>query len=148
MGRQPRKGQDGGWFYPPLEDVIEKLGLQEVEIYVYRSQNTVTQYIDTRPIMDMCLEAKRRLGPLVTLQWWGKEGIYLEGIWTSVLEANRTEGGKETEGKETVTADYISGKDTVVNITLGTEPTTPLTYAPGLELRDSIISKLGENIGR
>ena len=45
-------------------------GLHEVETYVYRRQNTVAQYIATRPIMDLCLAEKQRLGPRVKMQWW------------------------------------------------------------------------------
>ena len=33
-GRQPRKGQDRGWVYFPLEDVMEEAELQKVENYV------------------------------------------------------------------------------------------------------------------
>ena len=45
-------------------------GLQEVETYVSRRQNTEAQYIVTRPIMDLCLEAKRRPGLRVTMRWY------------------------------------------------------------------------------
>ena len=65
MRRQPRKDQDRGWFYPPLEDAMAEADLQEVETYVSCRQNTVVQYIATRPIMDLCLAAKRRPGPRV-----------------------------------------------------------------------------------
>ena len=30
-GRQPRKGRDGGWVYPPLYDAMAESGFQEVE---------------------------------------------------------------------------------------------------------------------
>ena len=30
-GRQPRRGRDGVWVYPPLEESIEEAGLKEVE---------------------------------------------------------------------------------------------------------------------
>ena len=60
MGWQPRKGQDIGCFYPPLEDAMAEAGLQELETYVSCFQNTVAQYIVTRPIMDLCLAAKQR----------------------------------------------------------------------------------------
>ena len=55
MGRKPWKGRYGGRFYPPLEDEMAEAGLQKVETYVSRRQNTVEQYILTRPIMDLCL---------------------------------------------------------------------------------------------
>ena len=57
-------------------------------------------------------------------------------------------GGGDTDGKETATEDYLSGQDTVVTTTLGTEPNDPLVYAPGLELHHPIMSKLGEHGGQ
>ena len=69
--------------YPLLEDVMAEAGLQEVETYVSHHQNTVVQYIATRTIMDLCLAAKRRPGPRVTM-WWGvQEGLDLEGFRTA-----------------------------------------------------------------
>ena len=44
-GRQPWKGRDGVWFYPPLEDAMAEAGLQEVETYISLLQNTVAKYI-------------------------------------------------------------------------------------------------------
>ena len=42
---------------------------QEVETYVSHLQNTVAQFIATRPIMDLCLAAERRSGSRVSKQW-------------------------------------------------------------------------------
>ena len=70
-------------------------GLQEMETYASLCQNTVAQYIATRPNMDLYLAAKRRPGPRVTMQWWEQEGLSLEGIRTASQEAERTEGRKE-----------------------------------------------------
>ena len=50
-GWQTRKVRYGGWVYPPLEDAMEEAKLKEVETYVYCCQNTVVQYITTRPVM-------------------------------------------------------------------------------------------------
>ena len=66
---QPWKGWYGGWFYPPLEDAMAEAGLQEMENYLSGCQNTVAQYIATRPIMGLCLAAKRRPGPKVEMRW-------------------------------------------------------------------------------
>ena len=54
---------------------MAEAGLQEVENYVSRQQNTVAQYIQTRPIIDLCLVTKRRPGPRVAMQWWEQEGL-------------------------------------------------------------------------
>ena len=77
IGKQPQKERDGGWFYPPLEDAMAGTGLQEVETYVSRCQNTVAQYIETRHIMDLCLVEKQRPGPRVAMRWWEQEGLDL-----------------------------------------------------------------------
>ena len=69
-GQQPRKGRDGGWVYLPLEEAMAEAGLQEVDTYISRHQNTMAQYIASRPIMDLCLAAKQRPGPRVEMRWW------------------------------------------------------------------------------
>ena len=131
-GIKPQKRWDIGWFYLLLEDAMAEAGLQEVETYVSRRQNTLSQYIATRPIMDLCLAVKRRLGPRVEMRWWEQEGLDLDGMRTAAWEADPTEGTEDAEGTETSTDDYSSGEDTIVTITLGTEPNYPLAYAPGL----------------
>ena len=68
-GRKPKRGRGGGWIYPPLDDAMAEAGLQEVETYVSRCHNTVAQYILTRPIIDLYLAAKRRMGPRVARRW-------------------------------------------------------------------------------
>ena len=79
-GRQPWKGRDGGWFYPPMEDTMVEAGLQYLYTYVSRHQKTVAQYIATRTIMDLCLEVKRRPGTRLAMRWWEQEGLDLEGM--------------------------------------------------------------------
>ena len=49
---------------------MAEAGMKEVETYVSFRQNTMAQYIATRPIMDLCLVANRRPGPRVTMRWW------------------------------------------------------------------------------
>ena len=98
-GRKTQKGRDGVWFYPPLEDAMAEAGLQEVETYVYLRQNTVAQYIVTRPIMELCLAENCRLGPRVDMLWWKQEGLDLEGIRMAAREAEQTEGGRKRTGR-------------------------------------------------
>ena len=54
--RQPQRGSNRGWVYPLLEDALEEAGLQEVETYISRHQNTVAQFIVTSPIMELCMD--------------------------------------------------------------------------------------------
>ena len=99
--KNPRKGWDGGWVYPPLEDDMAEAGFQEVETYISRRQNIIAQYIPTRNIMDLCLAKKRRPGP----RWWEQEGLDLEGMQKAAREAEHPEGKEETDGTENATED-------------------------------------------
>ena len=51
-GRQPRRGRDGKCFYPSLEGSMTEAGLTDVQTSINRKQNTVAQYIATRPLLD------------------------------------------------------------------------------------------------
>ena len=62
MGCQPRQGRDAVWVYPPLEDAVAAEGLKELDTYVYHHHNTVAQFIENRPNMDLCLAASRKKG--------------------------------------------------------------------------------------
>ena len=103
MGRQPWKGRNSVWTYPPKEDAMAEAGLQEVETYISRLQNTVTQFIVTRPIMDLCLAAERIPGTQVSRRWWEQGSVDVEGMRTAAWEAERTEGREETDITETAT---------------------------------------------
>ena len=34
MGRQPQRGRNGGWVYPPLAEAMAESGLQDLDTYV------------------------------------------------------------------------------------------------------------------
>ena len=71
------EGKIGRLGLPSLEEAMAEAGLQEVETYISRLQNTVTQYIVTRLIMDLFLAAKRMPGPRVATRWREQEGCDL-----------------------------------------------------------------------
>ena len=77
-GRQPSWRGKGRWGYPPLASAMEEAGFEEIRVYITRRQNTVAQYIATRPILDLCERSVRRLGAWVYQRWWNQEGLYLE----------------------------------------------------------------------
>ena len=97
-GRKPRRVRDGGWEYTPLEEAMAEAGLQEVDTYVSRHQNTVAKFIATRPIMDLCLAAARSMGSMVSNKWWNQDGLESEGMRTTAWEAEQIEREEETEG--------------------------------------------------
>ena len=58
------------WICLSLDKPMKAVGLEEVETYVLRHQNTVAQYISTRLILELCLTAERRTGSQVSMRWW------------------------------------------------------------------------------
>ena len=53
-GRQPRQGKDGSWYYPSLAGAMKETGMVRIRTSILRRQNTVAQFILTRPIMELC----------------------------------------------------------------------------------------------
>ena len=85
------RGGRGG--YTPLDEDMQEEELLDVETYVSRNQNTVTQFITTRTIMSLCMAEERRPGSRLANWWWEKEGLELEGICMEDWEAER-DGGR------------------------------------------------------
>ena len=54
---------------------MKEAGLTNVHTSINRRQNTVAQYIATRPLLDLCEGATQREGARVTLRWWDQSGI-------------------------------------------------------------------------
>ena len=48
---------NGTWIYPPIEDALAEAGLFPLEIYIRRRQNSIAQYVATRPIHALCRTA-------------------------------------------------------------------------------------------
>ena len=109
-GRTPRRGRDGKWKSLPLARAIKDAGIVRVRTSVLRRQNTVAQFVATRPILALCEGSERRGGTRVPQRWWEQTGI----DWR--LARERSENA-ETEGDGTTTA------------TTGTETTTPAMEA-------------------
>ena len=125
---------------------MAEAGLQWVESYVSRRQNTVAHFIATRPITDLCLAAERRPESRVTNRWWEQDGLDVKGVQMADREAERTdgEGGDGRDGDEDRLSQW---EDNVARVTLGTEPNYLLAYDLGLKHRHLIISTLGEPRG-
>ena len=100
-GRQPRRGRDGQWSYPSLEGSKKDARLNDVRTSINRRQNTVAQYIATRPLLDLCEGATQREGERVTLRWWGQTGIYWEKVKAREAETgSASDSGTDMEGGE------------------------------------------------
>ena len=60
-----------------------------VRTSILRRQNTVAQFIATRPILGLCEVAERRWGTQVPWRWWEQTGI----DWKSAREKGAVQGG-------------------------------------------------------
>ena len=54
-------------------------GIVRIRTSILQRQNTVAQFIATRPILDLCEEAVRRPGARVLRRWWEQTGINWKG---------------------------------------------------------------------
>ena len=54
-------------------------GFELMETYIHQRQNTVTDYIATLPILDLCEAAERKRGAWVGIRWREQEGLELAG---------------------------------------------------------------------
>ena len=99
-GRQPRRRKDGRWIYPPLAGIMKEKGMVGIKNSILWRQNTVAQFIATRPILDLCEQATRRLGARMSRRWWEQTGIDLKGAQEKAAAAaaeTETEADSESE---------------------------------------------------
>ena len=74
---------------------MQELRFEEMKEYVLNRQNTVVQYIEMRPILDLCKETVRMQGTCVVKRWWDKEGLDLVGARAAVEAAEEEREGKD-----------------------------------------------------
>ena len=91
------QGTDGSWDYPPLAEAMGGAGLEGIRKSFTRRQIIVVQYIATRPILDLCERAIRRLVVRLYRQWWEQDGIDLEGEKKRVAETTTISDLEEEE---------------------------------------------------
>ena len=72
-GRMPHQNLERTWAHPSLEEEMLETGMQEVENYVACHHNTITKFIATGPIMDLCLAAAWHPGSRVSKRWWEQD---------------------------------------------------------------------------
>ena len=76
-------------------------GSDEMGAYVLKRQNTVAQYIATRPIMNLYEETVHKSGAWVDRRWWEQEGLDLAGTKAAAAAtAEDREGESEEEEEE------------------------------------------------
>ena len=69
VGKQPHRRPDGIWEYPPLGGAMREIVLEDMEVYISHQHNKAAQCITMWPILELCKEAKQRLGAQVSKRW-------------------------------------------------------------------------------
>ena len=62
-----------------MEKAMHRTVFKEMGEHVLKKQNTVTQYIATLSVFDLCKYTAWMSGAWVTKRWWEKEGLELVG---------------------------------------------------------------------
>ena len=114
-GMQPSRDTEGRWVYPPLEELMMTVGLEEVETYVLHHQNTAAQYISTNLILELCLAEEQHPWVRVNWQWWEKAGLNFgqeagreaEGTGGLEVDGDMEDGGYMVSGGRRVAAEYV-----------------------------------------
>ena len=76
---------------------MKEAGVVRIQMSILRRQNTVAQFIATRPILGLCEVAERRPGTPVPRIWWEQTGI----DWKAAREkVAAKDGDDESEAAE------------------------------------------------
>ena len=81
---------------------MKEVGLEVVETYVLRRQNTIVQYIVIRLILELCLAVDRQPGMQVMIRWWEHTGLDL-GQEEKEMEVEMEEEGEREYDAEKAT---------------------------------------------
>ena len=54
---------------------MQEASMDIIETYIAHHQNTISQYIVTSMILDLCLAVEHHPGPKVTKRRWEQEGL-------------------------------------------------------------------------
>ena len=75
--------------------------MTDIRKSIANRQNTVAQYIATRPLLDLCEGARAREGAKVPMRWWDQADIDWETAKRKEVEQDSTGGyGTDTDGEE------------------------------------------------
>ena len=79
---------DGTWVYPPIGEALVVVGLDNIGVYIACCYNTVAQYIDNNPIMDLCLAAEQKQGLRLSRKLLENTALDILGIRVEHAAAN------------------------------------------------------------
>ena len=65
--------------YPPIDKVLEEVGLWTTNTYIGKCQNTVSYYVTMQPIFELCSKEEWTTGSQSSRRWWDPVGQVSEG---------------------------------------------------------------------
>ena len=71
-----------------------------MEEYIWRRQNTITQFIATQSLLDLCEETQSTPGARVGMPWWEQAGLDLEGATYMTALVEEAEGTEKRRKKK------------------------------------------------
>ena len=78
---------------------MKEAGFKDIRTSINNRQNTVAQYIATRPLMDLYEVTNQIGGASVSRRWWDQKGVDWEKAKTRVSETD-SESETDTEEEE------------------------------------------------
>ena len=72
-GMMPHRPQHGNWVHPPIEEALESAGLLPIREYVRRRQAAAEDYVASRPIWNLCMDAPSLSGGSRATRWWQQD---------------------------------------------------------------------------
>ena len=78
-----------------MDRTLQLAGMHPIEVHTERRRQTVSKFINTRPILDLCKEGERRPGsPTRTKFWWEQPQLVdLATVGPVVVDGDGSEEG-------------------------------------------------------
>ena len=68
-GMTAKRGADGWWEYPAVEEVMESAGIHPIGLYIKRRQKTISESVAFRPVYALCTEVEKTPGTIQIVRW-------------------------------------------------------------------------------
>jgi hypothetical protein len=69
-GRHIRPNADGTWTCPSSAEVLEEAGLHTIDEYIQKRRDTVSRFVQNRPIYQQCLRSRALSTNVNKVVWW------------------------------------------------------------------------------
>ena len=97
QGDSRGEGGTGNGVTPPWGGGMKEAGFKEIRTSITNRQNTVAQYIATRPLLGLCIGTKQIEGVRVSRRRWDQKGVDWETSKERVAETDSESSGDALE---------------------------------------------------